>query len=77
MSRIERDARNPYPVIINEAIEVTKTFGGTDGHKFVNGILDKPPPNCARTIRNAATYDLIELIIKGRLKVLDDLLQAA
>ena len=28
----------PYPVIINEAIEVTKTFGGTDGHKFVNGI---------------------------------------
>ncbi|MCF7520693.1 transcription antitermination factor NusB [Neisseria sp. ZJ106] len=31
----------PYPVIINEAIEVTKTFGGTDGHKFVNGILDK------------------------------------
>ena len=31
----------PYPVIINEAIEVTKTCGGTDGHKFVNGILDK------------------------------------
>ena len=31
----------PYPVIINEAIEVTKTFGGTDSHKFVNGILDK------------------------------------
>ncbi len=31
----------PYPVIINEAIEVTKTFGGTDGHKFVNGILDQ------------------------------------
>lgn len=31
----------PYPVVINEAIEVTKTFGGTDGHKFVNGILDK------------------------------------
>ncbi|WP_373741028.1 transcription antitermination factor NusB [Neisseria sp.] len=31
----------PYPVVINEAIEVTKTFGGTDGHKFVNGILDR------------------------------------
>ena len=31
----------PYPVVINEAIEVTKTFGGTDGHKFINGILDK------------------------------------
>ena len=31
----------PYPVIINEAIEVTKTYGGTDSHKFVNGILDR------------------------------------
>ena len=31
----------PYPVIINEAIEVTKTFGGTYSHKFINGILDK------------------------------------
>ena len=31
----------PYPVIINEAIEIAKTFGGTDGHKFVNGVLDK------------------------------------
>ncbi|UXY17163.1 transcription antitermination factor NusB [Chitiniphilus purpureus] len=31
----------PYPVIVNEAIELAKTFGGTDGHKFVNGVLDK------------------------------------
>ena len=31
----------PYPVIINEAIELAKTFGGADGHKFVNGVLDK------------------------------------
>lgn len=31
----------PYVVIINEAIEIAKTFGGTDGHKFVNGVLDK------------------------------------
>ena len=31
----------PYPVIINEAIEIAKTFGGADGHKFVNGVLDK------------------------------------
>lgn len=31
----------PHPVIINEAIEITKTFGGTDGYKFINGILDK------------------------------------
>jgi len=31
----------PYRVVINEALELTKTFGAQDGHKFVNGILDK------------------------------------
>ncbi len=31
----------PYRVIINEAVEVAKAFGGTDGHKYVNGVLDK------------------------------------
>ena len=31
----------PYRVVINEAIELGKSFGGTDGHKYVNGILDK------------------------------------
>jgi N utilization substance protein B len=31
----------PYRVIINEGIELAKSFGGTDGHKYVNGILDK------------------------------------
>lgn len=31
----------PYRVIINEGVELAKTFGSTDGHKFVNGILDK------------------------------------
>lgn len=34
----------PYKVIINEAVELAKTFGGTDGHKFVNGVLDKLAP---------------------------------
>jgi len=28
-------------VAINEAVELAKTFGGTDGHKYVNGVLDK------------------------------------
>jgi transcription antitermination protein NusB len=28
-------------VAINEAVELTKSFGGTDGHKYVNGVLDK------------------------------------
>lgn len=31
----------PYRVVINEAVELTKTFGGTDAFKFVNGVLDK------------------------------------
>ena len=31
----------PYKVAINEAVELAKGFGGTDGHKYVNGVLDK------------------------------------
>jgi transcription antitermination protein NusB len=34
----------PYKVIINEAVELAKTFGGTDGHKYVNGVLDRASP---------------------------------
>ena len=34
----------PYRVVINEGVELAKTFGGTDGHKFVNGVLDKLAP---------------------------------
>ena len=34
----------PYRVILNEAIELAKSYGGTDGHKFVNGVLDKLAP---------------------------------
>ncbi|MFY8274154.1 transcription antitermination factor NusB [Pseudoalteromonas sp. SSDWG2] len=31
----------PYKVAINEGIELAKTFGADDSHKFVNGVLDK------------------------------------
>jgi len=31
----------PYRVIINEALELTKKFGSVEGHKFVNGVLDR------------------------------------
>lgn len=31
----------PYRAVINEAVELAKTYGGTDGHKYVNGVLDK------------------------------------
>jgi len=31
----------PFKVVLNEAIELGKSFGGTDGHKYVNGVLEK------------------------------------
>jgi len=31
----------PYRVAINEAVELAKSFGGTDGYRFVNGVLDR------------------------------------
>jgi transcription antitermination protein NusB len=39
----------PYRVAINEAVELAKAFGGTDGHKYVNGVLDR----CAGQLRPA------------------------
>ena len=35
----------PPKVAINEAVELAKAFGGTDGHKYVNGVLDKVAGN--------------------------------
>ncbi|NVK30687.1 MAG: transcription antitermination factor NusB [Gammaproteobacteria bacterium] len=37
----------PYKVVINEAVELTKTFGAEGGHKYINGVLDKT----AKTLR--------------------------
>ena len=37
----------PYKVVINEAIELAKSFGAEESHKFVNGVLDK----AVRTLR--------------------------
>lgn len=37
----------PYRVCINEAVNLAKRFGGTDGHKFVNAVLDR----AARSLR--------------------------
>lgn len=31
----------PAPVVINEAVELAKVYGGTDGYKYVNNVLDK------------------------------------
>jgi N utilization substance protein B len=38
---LENHIEIPYKVVINEAVELTKSFGGIDGHKYVNGVLDK------------------------------------
>ncbi len=45
------DLSVPYKVAINEAVELAKTFGGTDGHKYVNGVLDL----LAQQLRSAET----------------------
>lgn len=34
-------AEIPYRVVLNEAVELAKTFGADQGHKFINGVLDK------------------------------------
>ena len=46
----------PYKVAINEAVELAKSFGGTDGHKYVNGVLDT----------TAAQFRATEVQAKGR-----------
>jgi N utilization substance protein B len=50
----------PYRVVINEAVELAKVYGGTDGYKFVNGVLDKLAPRLrpaeSRTGRGAVKH---------------------
>ncbi|HEY7775906.1 MAG TPA: transcription antitermination factor NusB [Kineobactrum sp.] len=41
----------PYKVVINESVSLAKKFGATDGHKYINGVLDK----AARQLRKAET----------------------
>ena len=35
------DVSIPYRVAINEGVELAKLYGGSDGHKYINGVLDK------------------------------------
>ncbi len=39
----------PYRVVLNEGVELAKKFGATDGHKFINAVLDR----AARELRAA------------------------
>lgn len=57
----------PYRVIINEYIELAKAFGGIDGHKYINGVLDKIALDCRsaeiareQVLRAEATVETVE-----------------
>ncbi|TDQ57416.1 NusB antitermination factor [Mesocricetibacter intestinalis] len=45
---LKYEADVPYKVVINEAIEVAKTFGAEESHKYINGVLDKIAPALSR-----------------------------
>ena len=52
----------PWRVVINESIELAKTFGGTDGHKYVNAVLN----GVAREARKAEyDHDVAQGIARG------------
>jgi N utilization substance protein B len=51
---LEHHLEIPYKVVINEAVELTKSFGGIDGHKYVNGVLDKLAAQI-RTVETSAS----------------------
>jgi N utilization substance protein B len=38
---LQEHPETPFKVVLNEAIELGKSFGGTGGHKYVNGVLEK------------------------------------
>ena len=38
---LQQHPETPFKVVLNEAVELGKSFGGTGGHKFVNGVLEK------------------------------------
>jgi N utilization substance protein B len=39
----------PWRVVLNEYIELAKSFGGTDGHKYVNAVLNSLAPKLRST----------------------------
>jgi len=38
---LQAHPETPFKVVVNEAVELGKSYGGTGGHKFVNGVLEK------------------------------------
>jgi N utilization substance protein B len=49
LEELRRHLEVPYRVVLNEAVELAKKFGATEGHKFINAVLDR----AARRLRAA------------------------
>jgi N utilization substance protein B len=49
MFELQQRVDIPYRVVINEGVDLTKRFGATDAHKYVNAVLDR----AARELRTA------------------------
>ena len=49
MYELQQRVDIPYRVVINEGVDLTKRFGATDAHKYVNAVLDR----AARELRAA------------------------
>jgi N utilization substance protein B len=49
VQELRRHVEVPYRVVVNEGVELTKKFGATEAHKFVNAVLDR----AARSLRVA------------------------
>jgi transcription antitermination protein NusB len=47
LHELQSHPEHPYRVVLTEAVQLAKRFGGTDGHKYVNAVLDR----AARDIR--------------------------
>ena len=55
---LQAHPKTPFKVVLNEAVELGKSFGATDGYRFVNGVLEKialalRPEEVSRTRTNA------------------------
>ena len=56
---LKYSASVPYKVVINEAVEIAKTFGGADGYKYINGILNKAAKvNRANEVKRALNFNI-------------------
>lgn len=38
---LQAHPETPFKVVVNEAVELGKSYGGTGGHKYVNGVLER------------------------------------